>query len=105
MDAIYQADDQYFYFLEEQVRELQGEKSQGIIKSVFQALTGSRHKARMRHVTSIPPTSVMMDTAIPVTATDAQATTMPPIPVKAIPQPIMPALVTVIPMQPIIVES
>ena len=35
MDAIYQADDHYFDFFEEQVRELQAEKSQGIITSVF----------------------------------------------------------------------
>ena len=34
MDAIYQADDQYFDFFEEQVREWQAKKSQGIITSV-----------------------------------------------------------------------
>ena len=35
MDAIYQADDQYFNFFEEQVRKLQAKKSQGIITSIF----------------------------------------------------------------------
>ena len=35
MDATYQADDQYFKFFEEQVRELQAKKSQSIITSIF----------------------------------------------------------------------
>ena len=35
MDAIYQADDQYFDFLKEQVSELQAEMSQSIITNVF----------------------------------------------------------------------
>ena len=38
MDSIYQADDQYFNFFEEQVKELQAEKSQGIITSIFELL-------------------------------------------------------------------
>ena len=38
MDAIYQVNDQYFHFFEEQVKELQAEKSQGIITSVFELL-------------------------------------------------------------------
>ena len=44
MDAIYLGDDQYFKFFEEQVRELQAEKSQGIITNIFCVLTGSRLK-------------------------------------------------------------
>ena len=35
MDAIYQADDLYFKFFEEEVREFQAEKSQCIITSIF----------------------------------------------------------------------
>ena len=55
---------------------------------------------RRRQVTGIPQTPVMMATVILVTATDAQATTMLPIPVDAIPELIMPVQVTVIPIQP-----
>ena len=73
MDAIYQADDRYFDFFEEKVRKLQVKKSQGIITSVFQALTGSRCKTRRKQVT-IPPTPLIMGIATPVTAIDAQAT-------------------------------
>ena len=36
MDAIYQADNQYFNFFKEEIKELQAEKSQGIITSVFE---------------------------------------------------------------------
>ena len=72
--------------------------------SVFQALIGSRCKTR-RQVTGIPPIPVTMGTTTPVTATDAQATLMPPIPVKTVPEPTMPASVTVIPVQPSMVES
>ena len=46
MDAVYQADDKYFKFFEEQVRELQAEKSHSNLTSVFQALTGSRCKTK-----------------------------------------------------------
>ena len=46
-----------------------------------------------------------MGTANPVTAMDAQATPPPPVPVKVIPDPTMPATVTVIPVQPPIAES
>ena len=38
VDAIYQADDQYFNFFEEQVKELQVEKRQSTITSVFELL-------------------------------------------------------------------
>ena len=48
---------------------------------------------------------VTMSIATPVTATDAQATPMPPIPVKAISELTMPVPVTVIPMQPPMAKS
>ena len=35
MDAIYKVDDQYFNFFKEQVREVQANKSQGIITGLF----------------------------------------------------------------------
>ena len=38
VDAIYQADEEYFNFFKEQTRELQAEKSQSIITSVFELL-------------------------------------------------------------------
>ena len=105
MDAIYQADNQYFDFLEEQIKELQAKKSQGIITSVFWTLTGSRHKSRRRQVTGIPPTAVAIGTATQVTATDAQATPALPVPVTAIPELTIPVPITIIHVQPPIVES
>ena len=86
MDAIYQADDQYFELFKEEVRKLQAEKSQSITISVFQDLTGSRCKMRRRQVTSIPITPETTGMASPVTVTDAQATTMLPMLVQAIPK-------------------
>ena len=44
VDAIYQAGGQYCDFFKEQVKKLQVEKSQSIITSVFQAITGTRHQ-------------------------------------------------------------
>ena len=38
VNTIYQADDQYFNFFKEQAKELQVEKSQSIITSVFELL-------------------------------------------------------------------
>ena len=38
MNAIYQANDQYFDFFEDEARELQAEKSQGILTSLFELL-------------------------------------------------------------------
>ena len=46
-----------------------------------------------------------MGIGIPVTATDAQATSMLPIPVKAIPELTVPVPVTVILVQPPMVEN
>ena len=106
MDSSYQANDQYFNFFEEEVKDLQAKKSKGIITSVsFLALTGSRHKIRRRQMTGIPPTPVMMGTVTPVTATDIQATTIKQIPAETVPEPIMSVSVTVIPMQPPMLES
>ena len=38
VDTIYQADDKYFNFFEEQARELQAEKSQSINTRIFELL-------------------------------------------------------------------
>ena len=58
MEMVYWADDEYFEFLDQQVKELHMERSQGFITSVYRALTGSRCKTRRRQVTGIPPTPV-----------------------------------------------
>ena len=56
MEMVYQADNWYFKFLDQQVKELHMERSQGFIISVFRALTGSRCKTRReggnRHTTN-----------------------------------------------------
>ena len=105
MEPIYQADNQYFEFFKEQVKELQLERSQCIITSVFQALTGSRHKTRRRQVTGIPPPPVTTGTATPVTVADFQATTMPPLHVENASEPLMPVPIAEVPMQLPIVDS
>ena len=54
MDVIYQATDEDLNFFEAQVKELDTERNQSIITSIFRTLTGTRHKMRRRQVTSIP---------------------------------------------------
>ena len=74
MEMVYQADDEYFDFLNQQVKELHMERSQGFITSVFQALTGSRCKTRRRQVTRIPPTPVTLSDSQPRKALAEDAT-------------------------------
>ena len=62
MEMVYHANDWYFKFLDQQVKELRIERSQGFITSMFTALTGSRHKTRRKQVTRIPPTPVTIGT-------------------------------------------
>ena len=71
MEMFYQADDEYFEFLNQQVKELHIERSQGFIKSVFRALAGSRHKRRRKQVTGIPPTLVTIGSHLPAIMNDA----------------------------------
>ena len=63
----YQADDEYFEFLDQHVKELHMERSQGFITSVYRALMGSRCMTRKREVTGIPPTPVTMELHSPET--------------------------------------
>ena len=56
MEIVYQADDKCFEFLEQQVKEVHIESSQGFITSMFKVLTSSRCKTRRKQVTGIPPT-------------------------------------------------
>ena len=58
MEMVYQADDEYFEFLNQWVKELHMESSQGFITSTFRTLAGSRCKTRRRQVAGIPPTLV-----------------------------------------------
>ena len=53
MEMVYQVDDQYFKFLNQQVKEVHMERSQGFITSVFRALTGSRFQTRRKQLTGI----------------------------------------------------
>ena len=65
MEMVYQADDRYFKFLDQQVKKLHMERSQGLITSVYRALTDSRCKTRRRQVTGIPPTLVTTESHTP----------------------------------------
>ena len=55
LDVIYQVADKDFNFFESHVRELDAERNQCIITSIFRTLTGTRHTTNRRQVTSIPP--------------------------------------------------
>ena len=55
MGVIYQAADEDFNSLEAQVRELDAQRNQSVLTSIFRSLTGTKYKTRRRQVTSIPP--------------------------------------------------
>ena len=71
MEMVYQANDQYFKFLNQQVKELYMERSQGFITSIFRALTGSRHKTRRKQVAGILTTPVTIRSHTPATPVNA----------------------------------
>ena len=71
MEMVYWADDEYCKFLNQQVKELHMERSQGFITSRFRALTGSRHKIRRNQITGIPPTLVTIGSHTLATLNDA----------------------------------
>ena len=70
MEMVYQANNWYFEFLCQQVKELYMEKGQGFITSVFRSLTGSRHKTRRKQVSGILPTPVTIRSHTPATPID-----------------------------------
>ena len=105
MEAIYQVDDQFFEFFEGQVKELQVERSQSIITSVFQALMGIRHKTRRRQVNGIPPMPITMGLPTPSTAADAQTTAAPPVQFEIAWVLLMPVPAAEVPMQLSAVDS
>ena len=47
------------------------ERSQGLITSMFRALTGSRHKTKRKQITGIPPTLVTIGSHTLETLSDA----------------------------------
>ena len=67
MEMVYHSYNQYFEILNQQVKELHMERNQGLIKSVFRALTGSRHKTRRKQVTGILLTPVTIGSHTPAT--------------------------------------
>ena len=73
MEMVCQADDPYFKFLDQQVKKLHIERSQGFIRSIFLALTGSRCKTRRKQVRGIPPMPVTIGSHTPSTSVDAPA--------------------------------
>ena len=73
MEMVYQEDDWYFKFLDQQVKELHIERSQGFITNIFRALTGNRCKTRRKQVTGIPPTLVTIGSHTPTTSINAPA--------------------------------
>ena len=68
METVYQANDWYVKFLDQQVNELHMQRSQEFITSVFRSLTGSRCKTRRKQVTGIPPMPVMIGSYTPATS-------------------------------------
>ena len=101
MEMVYQADAQYFEFLNQQVKQLHVERSHGFIKSVFRALTCSRCKTRRKQVTGIPPMLVTIGPHTPCNpnrcsnnktllkdGTQAEFITRPPSPVPKDEEPV-----------------
>ena len=58
MEMVYHANNQYFEFLNQQVKKLDMERSQGFIKSILRAITDSQCKIRRKQVTGRPPMPV-----------------------------------------------
>ena len=82
MDVIYQASNEDFNVFETEVREINAERIQSILTSIFRTIIGTRHTTRKTLVTSIPPMPITMGVASPTivptaaTAPDMPVTTM-----------------------------
>ena len=74
VDGIYQATDKDFSFIEIQVNELDAERNQTIITSIFRTLTGTRHKMRRRQATGIQLTLITAGAASSTIIPDMTAT-------------------------------
>ena len=73
MEMVYQADIWYFEFLDQKVKELHIERSQGFIASIVRALTGSRCKTRRKQVTGMLPMPLTIRSDTPAFSVDAPA--------------------------------
>ena len=102
MESIYQVDNQFFEFFKGQVKDLQAERSQSIIVSVFRALIGSRDKTRRRQVTGITSTPVMAGLTTSATKADTQTTAAE---AETTLEPQMPVLVAEVPVHLPMVDS
>ena len=71
MEIVYQANDQYLEFLDQKVKDLHMERSQGFITSILRALTGILCKTRRKQVTGIPSTLLTIGSHTPATPIDA----------------------------------
>ena len=77
IEMVYQANDWYLEFLNQQVKELHIKRSQWFITSMFRALTGSRHKTRKKQVNGIPPALVTTGRQTYATPIDAPTSKIP----------------------------
>ena len=75
MGVIYEPSGEGFNFFKAQVRELNAERNQSILTSIFRTITGTRHKTRRRQVTGIPTMPITLGVASP-TVMPSAATTM-----------------------------
>ena len=84
MNTICKASDEDLNLFKTQVRELNAERNESILTSIFRIITGTRHKTRRRQVTGIPPKPITPGVASPtiilaaVTTPGIHVTTMAP---------------------------
>ena len=109
IENICQADERYFHFLKGQARELEAEKYQSILASVFRALTGSRCRTRRRQVTGILPTLVASEST-PASNPEVETAITPPAQSKAeqsesVPEQLVPVPIAEVPMQSMLTTS
>ena len=93
MDVIYQAAYKDYNFFEAQVMELNAERNQSILTSIFKTITGMRHKTRRRQVTGIPPMLITLGAASPTIIPSEAATPGMPVTIMT---PVQGALTTTI---------
>ena len=73
MGVISQTTDGDFNFLEAEVRELDAERNQNVLTSIFRILTDTRCMTRKRQVTSIPPMPITLVATGPTVIPSAAA--------------------------------
>ena len=68
MGVVYQAADEDFNFYDTQVKELDAERDQSIITSMFKTLTCTRHKTKRRQITGVPPMPITLGATSPTSS-------------------------------------